>query len=72
MIVGVLIIAWVVVLRILYQKKLLEERQKAGLVTPGPANFETLKRKLGEISEQLASMEDEYQQLARRVGEQQQ
>jgi hypothetical protein len=37
MIVGVLIIAWVVVLRIMYQKKVMEDRHKAGLVTPGPA-----------------------------------
>jgi hypothetical protein len=68
MIVGVLIIVWVVVLRIMYQKKLQEERQKAGLVTPGPASFETLKEKLGEISEQLTTLESDYQQLARRAG----
>jgi predicted transcriptional regulator len=68
MIVGVLIIVWVVVLRVLYQKKLLEDREKAGLVTPGPASFVTLQGKLGEISERLASLENDYQQLARRVG----
>jgi hypothetical protein len=68
MIVGVLIIVWVVVLRVLCQRKELEDRQKAGLVTPGPASFTTLKGKLGEISEQLVSLENDYQQLARRVG----
>ena len=68
MIVGVLIIAWVVVLRVLYQKKLAEDRQKAGLVTPGPANFDSLKRALGEVSERLATAESDYQQLARRIG----
>jgi hypothetical protein len=68
MIVGVLIIVWVVVLRVLYQKKLLEDRVKAGLVTPGPASFATLKGKLGQISEQLANLENDYQQLARRMG----
>jgi len=68
MIVGMLIIAWVVVLRVMYQKKLVEDREKAGLVTPGPANFDTLKSTLGEISERLASVENDYQQLARRIG----
>ena len=63
-----LIIVWVVVLRVLYQKKVLEDRQKASLVTPGPANFVTLKGKLGLISEQLANLENDYQQLVRRMG----
>jgi hypothetical protein len=36
----------------------LEDRQKAGLVTLGPANFVTLKGKLGLISEQLANLEN--------------
>ena len=43
MIVGVLVIVWVLVPRNLYQKKLMEDREKAGLVIPGPANFDTLK-----------------------------
>jgi len=68
MIVGVLIIAWVVVLRIMYQKKVMEDRQKAGLVTPGPASFDMLKRQLAEVCDQLARAEDDYQQLARRTG----
>jgi hypothetical protein len=68
MIVGVLIIVWVVVLRLLYQKKLEEDREKAGLVMPGPANFDSLKKSLGEISERLAAAESDYQQLARRAG----
>lgn len=71
MIVGILIIAWVVVLRVMYQKKELEDKQKAGLVIPGPASFDTLKKQLGEISDQLAKAENDYQQLARRVGGQQ-
>jgi len=68
MIVGVLIVVWVVVLRVLYRKKVLEDSQKAGLVTPGPASFDTLKRQLGEVSDQLTKVENDYQQLARRVG----
>jgi len=28
----------------------MEDREKAGLVTPGPANFEALKKSLVEIS----------------------
>jgi hypothetical protein len=35
----------------MYQKKVLEDRQKAGLITPGPANFDTLKNKLEVVSE---------------------
>jgi predicted transcriptional regulator len=68
MIVAILIVVWVVVLRVLYQKKEMEDRQKAGLVSPGPAGFDTLKRKLEEISEQLGDIENDYQQLARRTG----
>jgi hypothetical protein len=68
MIVGVLVIAWVLVLRILAQKKEQEDRQKAGLVVPGPANYETLKKKLGEVSERLATLENDYNQLTQRVG----
>jgi hypothetical protein len=68
MIVGVLVIVWVFVLRTLYQKKLLEDRQKAGLVTPGPANFDALKKSLVEISQRLAAAEADYQQFARRMG----
>ncbi len=68
MIVGVLVIIWVLVLRSMSQKKELEDRQKAGLASPGPANFETLKRTLGEISERLTTVENEYQQSARRTG----
>ncbi len=47
MIVGILVIVWVLVLRNMDKKRQLEERQKAGLVSPGPANFETLRRTLG-------------------------
>lgn len=72
MIVGILIIVWVLVLRNLYQKKLLEDRQEAGLVTPGPADFDTLKKSLVEISQRLAAAEADYQQLARRMGGQRQ
>ena len=68
MIVGILVIIWVLILRSMSQKKELEDRQKAGLASPGPANFETLKRTLGEISERLATVENEYQQSARRTG----
>jgi len=50
MIVGALIIVWVMVLRNLYQKKLAEDREKAGLVTPGPASFDSLKKSLTGIS----------------------
>jgi tetrahydromethanopterin S-methyltransferase subunit G len=50
------------------QKRQLEDRKKAGLVTPGPASFDTLKKTLEEISEQLATVEKDYQQLARRIG----
>jgi hypothetical protein len=66
-IVGVLIIVWVVVLRNLYQKKLLEEQVKAGLAAPGATSFETLKKMLGEISEQLVSLENDCGRLAERV-----
>jgi hypothetical protein len=52
----------------LYQKKLMEDREKAGLVTPGPANFETIKKSLVEISQRLAAAESDHQQLARRMG----
>jgi hypothetical protein len=72
MIVGILIIVWVVVLRVLYEKKLAEDREKAGLVTPVPANFETLKKSLVEISQRLTAAEADYQQLARRIGGQRQ
>ncbi|MGB8770990.1 MAG: hypothetical protein WCC92_15325 [Candidatus Korobacteraceae bacterium] len=68
MIVGVLIVIWVVVLRLMYQKKVLEDQQKAGLVIPGPASFETLKRQLGDVSDQLDKAESDYQQLVRRMG----
>jgi hypothetical protein len=68
MVVGILVIVWVVVLRSMYQKKLLEDQQKAGHAPPGPASFETLKTKLGEISDRLAVAEDDYQQLTRRIG----
>lgn len=68
MIVGILIIVWVLVLRSLDKKREVEDRQKAGLVSPGPANFDTLKRTLGEISERLANVESDYQQLALRIG----
>jgi hypothetical protein len=62
MIVGVLVIVWVLVLRNLHQKKLMEDREKAGLVTPGPANFETIKKSLVEISQRLAAAESDYLQ----------
>jgi hypothetical protein len=68
MIVGILVIVWVLVLRNLYQKRLTEDRQKAGLITPGPANFDTLKEALVEVSQRLAAAEADYQQLARRIG----
>ena len=68
MVVGVLVIVWVLVLRSMDQKRELEDRKKAGLVTPGPASFDTLKKTLEEISEQLATVEKDYQQLARRIG----
>ena len=68
MIVGILVIIWVLVLRSMNQKRELEDRQKAGLASPGPANFETFKKTLGEISERLATVENEYQQSARRTG----
>jgi hypothetical protein len=68
MIVGILVVVWVVVLRSMYQKKLLEDQQKAGHVPPGPASFGTLKTKLGEISDRLAAAENDYQQLSRRIG----
>jgi len=71
LIVGILIIAWVVVLRVMYQKKELEDKQKAGLVIPGPASFDTLRKQLEEISDKLAKTENDYQQLARRAGGQQ-
>jgi hypothetical protein len=53
MIVGALVIVWVLVL---------------SLTPPGPASFETLKKTLGEVSERLATIEDDYQRLAQRVG----
>jgi hypothetical protein len=65
---SILVIVWVLVLRSMDQKRQLEDRKKAGLVTPGPASFETLKKTLGDISEQLAAVEKGYQQLARRIG----
>ena len=68
MIVGVLVILWVLVLRSMDQKRELEDRQKAGLASPGPANFETLKRTLGEISERLATVENDYQQFVQNRG----
>jgi hypothetical protein len=68
MIVGILVIVLVLVLRNMDQKRQMEERQKAGQVSPGPASFETLKRTLGEISERLTNVENDYQQLARRMG----
>jgi len=68
MIVGILVIIWVLILRSMNQKRELEDRQKAGLASPGTANFETLKKTLGEISERLATVENEYQQSARRTG----
>jgi hypothetical protein len=68
MIVGALIIVWVMVLRNLYQKKLAEDREKAGLVTPGPASFDSLKKSLTGISEGLADAESDYQKLTRRTG----
>jgi hypothetical protein len=68
MIVGILVVVWVVVLRSMYQKKLLEDHQKAGHAPPGPASFVTLKTKLGEISDRLAAAENDYQQLSRRMG----
>jgi hypothetical protein len=68
MIVGVLVIVWVVVLRMLAQKKEVEDRQKAGLVVPGPASYETLTKKLGEVSERLAAIESDYNRLSQRVG----
>lgn len=59
---------WALVLRTLYHKKLMEDREKAGLITPGPANFDSLKTSLVEISQRLAAAESDYQQLARRMG----
>lgn len=68
MVVGVLIVVWVVVLRLMYQKKVLEDQQKAGLVIPGPASFDTLKRQLGEVSDQLDKAENDCRQLLSRIG----
>ena len=68
MIVGILVIIWVLVLRSMNQKRELEDRQKVGLASPGPANFESLKRTLGEISERLATVENDYEQLVRSRG----
>jgi hypothetical protein len=61
MIVGILIIVWVFVLKSLDKKRQMEDRQKAGLVSPGPASFDTLKKSLGEISERLGNVENDYQ-----------
>jgi hypothetical protein len=72
MAVGILVVVWVLVLRSMYQEKLLEDQQKAGHVAPGPASFDTLKKSLAEVSERLAAAENDYQQLARRVGGQRQ
>jgi hypothetical protein len=68
MIVGVLVIVWVLVLRSLAQKKEQEDRQKAGLVVPGPASYETLTEKFGEVSERLAAIESDYDRLSQRLG----
>jgi hypothetical protein len=56
MAVGVLVVVWVLVLRSMYQKKLVEDQQKAGHVPPGPATFDTLNSSLREISERLTEL----------------
>jgi hypothetical protein len=49
------VIVWVLVLRSLAKKRELEDRQKAGLSTPGPVSFDTLKKTLEEVSERPLS-----------------
>ncbi len=69
MVVAALVIAYILVLRYLYQRELRKERQKAGVVeSAGPADYATIKKTVGEISERLALVEREYHELAQRLG----
>ncbi|HVM74489.1 MAG TPA: hypothetical protein VMT75_02530 [Candidatus Saccharimonadales bacterium] len=69
MLVAILVICYVLVLRYFDQKNRERDRIKAGLaVALGPADYETLKKTLMEISARLTALETECRELAARSG----
>lgn len=68
MLVAILVICYVLVLRYLDQKNREKDRQKAGVVVQGPADYAAIKKALAETSDRLATIERQYQALALRVG----
>ncbi len=69
MMVAILVICYVLVLRYLDQKNRERDRIKAGMaVVTGPADYNTLKNTLAEMSQRLTSLEMECQELVERAG----
>lgn len=69
MLLAVLVFLYIFFLRHLYQKKLKEERQRAGIPEEtGPAGYADIKKNLEELTVRLANVEAEYQVLAQRAG----
>jgi hypothetical protein len=69
MLVAVLAFLYIFLLRHLYQKKLKEERERAGIPeATGPAGYADIKKNIEELTRRLASMEAEYRELAERLG----
>lgn len=69
MMVAILVICYVLILRYLDQKNRELDRIKAGIaVATGPADYNTLKKTLAEMSLRLTSLESECRELVARTG----
>ncbi len=69
MLIACIVIAYVFFLKYLYDKKLAKERRNSGVAEPsGPADYNTLKKALTEMSERVTGLERAYHELSQREG----
>ena len=68
MLVAILVIGYVLVPRYLDQKNRERDRIKAGAIIVGPADYDTLKRSLDEMSVRLTGLEKQCSELLVRSG----